>query len=474
MRIYVCCFGILVILFSGCKKNSSPVVPTDKPIGAFTVTVADRGANYAVINWTQATTVDPKDAVTYTVILGSDTILLNKLQYTVTPANLTPNAYHGKVIARNSQGSAMVDTFYVSAFNGYFLGFSFSFSYSKYTLSANYSSLWSFPSSYNVPMGGSYYSYNTPAISGDTLFIGESKVMTALSLKTGTRLWSVATTGSSQSSVLYDKGMVYTATDAQKMIAINTSNHTVKWTFDAPVNTTLLTEPIIVNNTLYFCSSNSLFAIDAATGIKKWSYYFVNGDNVANCSTPTSDGVNIYFTVMSTRSMLSLNAQSGTLNWQYIYGTQAESIFLNNRNITQIHNGVILQTLGPKTIAVNATTGSLLWNVPTSCNPGFRGDTVYMCYSGKMHALNIKTGTQIWQSADAFDVVYNNGYNSDIVVVGNKLYASGNNCLLTEVNADTGKTSMSISSYAAGLYVVFPVVILNNKTYYGNSSAVVR
>jgi len=469
MRIFL--FIIFVVfIFDSCKKSESPppvVVIINKviPPSAFTVTVIDRGTDYAVLNWTKSMATN-NDSVVYNVYLGSNPVPvaagLTSLTYTM--HNLNPDSsYKGRIEAEDPKENRTSEPFHLDPFDGYFFAYdNYSQFLYKATLSASPVTPYSFGDDFNAPSG--YSNFPVPAISGDTLFVSDLNAVTAVNLKTGSVLWSVGTPGSPTFSLLYANGVIYASclSSSLNVVAINVAKQSIIWTFPYSI-VGITSDPVIANNTIYFTNSNLLFAVNANNGSLLWSKVVANG-----IGRPSTDGKSVFVATQQNASIYSYDCSTGAYNWSYSVG----SVPLNSCPV--IHNGTIILVANNATVAVSTQNGSALWQVPSSGYPAFNGDTVFMEYSNKLHALNINTGNEIWSSTASYGLsqaVYAAGY---VYFLFSTDAQSGP--YVTKVATQTGTVLMTANRNGSGYYLsdLPPVLVINNQAYYGSTSAIGR
>jgi outer membrane protein assembly factor BamB len=142
---------------------------------------------------------------------------------------------------------------------------------------------------------------------------------------------------------------------SEKFLGVsNVGNLKLKWK-TAPAcqsNANPLSSPAVANGVVYFGCSNSLYALNASTGAKLWS--FATGGAVTS-SPAVANGV-IYF---SSDNLYALNATTGAKLWSFAAGGEFSPT---------LANGVVYFG-GDFLYALNATTGALLWEFADFPNP---------------------------------------------------------------------------------------------------------
>ncbi|HEY7127663.1 MAG TPA: PQQ-binding-like beta-propeller repeat protein [Ktedonobacterales bacterium] len=260
----------------------------------------------------------------------------------------------------------------------------------------------------------------TPAPKPVTLFYGTydqasgQEIITALDGASGKPRWTYTTSADDAIQPALEEGVVYVATSAS-LIALNASDGKLLWS-----NPTFANAGIVggANGVLYisFFTSRSdgslktsLVALNASDGSMRWSYEFHNGegtlladgviygsDTLTPTGTPTSpDG----------STLLALNASDGSVKWQ----SAQESGYLTPLSVA---NGLLYADNsfpmgGPETIeARSISDGSLAWKYPSdtgrATSVGMDDNTLYVSNeSGTadlfLVALNASTGAILWQ-----------------------------------------------------------------------------
>jgi outer membrane protein assembly factor BamB len=205
----------------------------------------------------------------------------------------------------------------------------------------------------------------------------------------------------------------------------NVGNLKLRWkmTLACQSTTSPLSSPAVVNGVVYFGCSNSLYALNASTGAKLWSY--ATGGAV-NSSPAVANGV-VYF---GSDNIYALNASTGAKLWSFLASRETSPT---------VANGVVYFG-GDFLYALNATTGALLWEFADFPGPEPFGLTSPAVANGAAYfgsftdlvfwALNASTGNGIWtyylgSSASGTPAVAN----GTVYFIGNGLSA---------LNASTG------------------------------------
>ena len=160
---------------------------------------------------------------------------------------------------------------------------------------------------------------------------------------------------------------------------INTSNvgklHPT-WIFQTEVKESMETTPIIVNGVMYVTTSfDHVYALNAKTGEEYWHYKHAMGPVTTYCCGPNNRGVAVYddkvYLATLDSKLVALDAKTGSIVWQ----TQiADPTFGYSETMapTAVNGKILIGTNGGEygirgfVRAYDAKTGKLIWNFDTS------------------------------------------------------------------------------------------------------------
>jgi alcohol dehydrogenase (cytochrome c) len=147
------------------------------------------------------------------------------------------------------------------------------------------------------------------------------------------------------------------------------------WIFQTEVKESLETTPIVVNRVMYVTTSfNHVYAIDAKTGEQFWHYKHKMGPITTYCCGPNNRGVAVYNdkVYMGTldAKLVALDAKTGSLIWQtdIVDPTLGYS---ETMAPTAVNGKILIGTNGGEygirgfVRAYDAETGKLVWNFDT-------------------------------------------------------------------------------------------------------------
>ena len=159
---------------------------------------------------------------------------------------------------------------------------------------------------------------------------------------------------------------------------INTSNvgklHPA-WIFQTEVKESMETTPIVVNGVMYVTTSfDHVYALNAKTGEEYWHYKHAMGPVTTYCCGPNNRGVAVYddkvYLATLDSQLVALDAKTGSIVWQ----TQIADPTLGYSETmapTAVNGKILIGTTGGEygirgfVRAYDAKTGKLVWNFDT-------------------------------------------------------------------------------------------------------------
>jgi len=318
---------------------------------------------------------------------------------------------------------------------------------------------WSFNTSGNVK--------SSPAIANGILYVGASSVSPAfyaLNASTGVQIWNYTADSSVDSSPAIYRGAVY-FDSSSKMYALNATNGAHIW------NVTLggTPSPAIYDGRVYVTSSYYIYAFNATTGAQIWNY--TTGAIPITYSSPAvSNGV-VYAGSDDTGILFALNAVTGAQIWNKTIAPSACGGVRSSPSV--LNNIVYIIPCNGSVLALYANNGSIFWNSVISgttfyaSSPAVANNIVYIGSWGdsKLYALNATTGTKIWNYTTGSSIYSSPAIAGGIVFIGSedkKIYA---------LNATTGS---SIWNYTTGSSIdSSPAIGPDGTVYIGSNDKLV-
>jgi outer membrane protein assembly factor BamB len=215
------------------------------------------------------------------------------------------------------------------------------------------------------------------------------------------------------------KGTVYVASTDGYLYAISGKTGAILWRYQVGANES---QPAVANGLVYdwqyLGNPIKLLALKASTGALAWSYTFPTGEQVAT-GVVAANG-NIFIGVYGAGSPLleAFNGTTGAPLWTYNTGVQSQWLVTT---VPTVANGAVYlgvhdsgdQNHDGYLIAVNATTGVLLWRtllgdiqttVAVDSTQVYVNASPYSGLNPFLYALNVTTGAIDWsvQLADLY------------------------------------------------------------------------
>ncbi|MGB6427858.1 MAG: PQQ-binding-like beta-propeller repeat protein [Methyloceanibacter sp.] len=156
----------------------------------------------------------------------------------------------------------------------------------------------------------------------------------------------------------------------------NVGNLRPAWIFQTEVKESLETTPIVIDGVMYVTTSfNHVYAINAKTGEQYWHYKHKMGPVTTYCCGPNNRGVAIYKdkVYMGTldAKLVALDAKTGSLIWQTDIA-EPELGYSETMAPTAVDGKILIGTNGGEygirgfVRAYDAETGKLVWNFDTT------------------------------------------------------------------------------------------------------------
>ena len=160
---------------------------------------------------------------------------------------------------------------------------------------------------------------------------------------------------------------------------INTSNVSKlrpAWIFQMDVKESLETSPIVVGDVMYVTTSfDHVYALNAKTGEQYWHYKHKMGPITTYCCGPNNRGVavyedKVYFATLDAK-LVALDAKTGSLLWETEIA-DPESGYSETMAPTAVNGKILIGTNGGEygirgfVRAYDAKTGKQIWNFDTA------------------------------------------------------------------------------------------------------------
>jgi len=268
-------------------------------------------------------------------------------------------------------------------------------------------------------------------------------------------------------------------------------NSKILWRYETNIiNNFNHTSSIISDNVIYAASSSGIFyALDAKTGIQKWSESYA-GENIKH----TISGKLVF--IRTDEGIYTVDKKTGQVKWeQKINGISSEPIVCNNQliigysngcisayniesgdfewtyeisdskdslHISELQDNIIYVGSGKTCYAFDVTNKKIIWKYETkgviTASPRIENNVVYFgSWDGNIYALDYKTGEYKWSFKTGWGIDSTPDISDNMVYVGsldNNFYA------LDKENGEakwffTCKSAIHSSPVVYGDYVFF-------------------
>jgi eukaryotic-like serine/threonine-protein kinase len=256
----------------------------------------------------------------------------------------------------------------------------------------------------------------------------------------------------------------------------NSQENVILWNFKT--NGVIYGTPLLDNGVVYIGSLDSCFyAIDAASGIKKWQYK--SSDQIF--STPIKKDSILCFE--SGNVLYGLNLQ-GNVSWEF---KMYDSTILNKHDEWDYYhsspflfgNIVYIGTEKGLVFGIDVRNGTKVFQCQTptadhtiKTTPAIYDDKIYVGdWNGIFYAFDLTNGNLVWQYNSKADNAYSNWVNAivtDPVVYLGYVYFGGRNCNLYCLDAKTGAKKWMYHD-PADMWIVGGPTFTDSTLYVGSS-----
>lgn len=336
------------------------------------------------------------------------------------------------------------------------------------------------------PLGYMYSS--SPAVVGDMVYVGASTSLYALAAGNGAVRWSQQLIGDA-----YDNSPAVVGGTAYITSATFDYEPAYAWAFDAATGARkwrtafptdrqhFTTSPAVAGGLVYFvltsycastpCTPNTVFALDAATGARRWSARVGTGIS----EIAVRSGLLYYGDVEG--DVVALDARTGAPRWRSTLNTATE---INEVGSPAVANGLVYvgvnsysatSDTGRVLCALDANTGALRWCLSARSHggaiPTVGNGLVYAVAEGQLYAVDAVTGVvKRWRRGIA-------GIKAPLALAAGVLYAGvtpvRGQRQVYALNAATGETLKTVPLGSQGEIHSSPA-IYRGSVYVGDTA----
>ena len=240
--------------------------------------------------------------------------------------------------------------------------------------------------------------------------------------------WKTFVGGESYASPVVGGETVYVATKAGSLVALRLPDGTERWRThigDYVARTT----PALSGDALFVAAGYALLAIDAETGVERWSVPL----RFAGSCSPVVDGDLVYVATQEGH-VSAFAAQTGNEVWHY----RNDNLLFGSPAVAE--GVVVIADEAGVVTAIDAGTGRELWQESTGgeayTTPAIeRGVAFVATNEPSLTAFDLKSGSQLWSR----DI----GGESSPAVGDGVIFLGGDDQSVRALDAETGETRWS-------------------------------
>ncbi|ASD63693.1 outer membrane protein assembly factor BamB family protein [Bdellovibrio bacteriovorus] len=239
----------------------------------------------------------------------------------------------------------------------------------------------------------------TPVLAGDLVIQGNGlDGIVAYSRDNGQERWRLPIENGAEPSATLIRDRLFVGASDGNFYSIEASTGKVQWTFNTKSEN--LAAPLLEDGIVYFLAGNSVFyALDASTGHQVWLYsrqdtsqFSIRGGSQAALNNGT------LYVGFSDGSVVALNAKTGSSLWEVQLNRNKR---FRDIDATPVVEGNQLYVAGydDKLYCLSADKGEVVWRIDGG---GYSGVTVvgdkliYPTTNGEVQALNKASGDKLW------------------------------------------------------------------------------
>src|SRR5579863_241677 len=243
-----------------------------------------------------------------------------------------------------------------------------------------------------------------PVVSNNRIYLaGSDGYLHVLSVQTGQEQWRVSIGGElTANGLALANGLVYVALAGHYIGALDASTGQLRWQFDT--GGVVRAAPMVVGRDLLVSSgSNSLFCLDALTGVEDWLFH---SEDALTEFWPThtppavSNGL-VYVALGASNEFNALSLRTGRKVWE----SSLSERMTGGPMIDEALGLVYVVTWSGHLVALDAQTGKFRWDahIPggSESSPALslRLGTLYVgSFDGNLYAYDASTGHLQWQA----------------------------------------------------------------------------
>lgn len=276
----------------------------------------------------------------------------------------------------------------------------------KFTPQQTTTKLWS--TSIGGGIGEKDYLKLGPVIANNKIFIADKDGdVSAIDISSGNTLWKIDTKQTITSGPSATSNIVVIATAEPQLIALNPASGAVLWRANLP-NQTIAAPKIASDRIIVKTIDGKLIAFATNNGQQLWTYDHGSPTLILRASSSPQVIGNLVIAGFPDGKLIAVSLNQGKFLWDQTVAvpqgaTQAEQL-VDIAADPVLNNGIVyVATYQGKIAAVNIQTGSILWqqNISTYTGSVLGSNALFVTDAeGDVWAFNRTNGKVIWKQTD--------------------------------------------------------------------------
>ncbi|MFI1397607.1 PQQ-binding-like beta-propeller repeat protein [Streptomyces sp. NPDC020681] len=270
------------------------------------------------------------------------------------------------------------------------------------------------------------------AVAGGRIHASDGPTLYALDAANGQERWRVQTDAWVY-SLKVDRGTVLTGTRGGGVQAWEASNGEKLWELTGAQTDFETPEagPAVFDDTVYVWKDARLRALEARTGVERWSYPVGDAASCGNVPVRVQPAPDGYVYIAAGTRVLAVDITSGLVRWHF----ESPAVFLSPPAYAPgpavTGGGVYLADYLGTVYALDATTGKDRWRIATESRQSLEpvlvaGGNVHVGSGSALYTLDAVTGTPMWRFAAGGEVT-----GAPVVADGRVHFGSADHVLYT-------------------------------------------
>jgi outer membrane protein assembly factor BamB len=214
----------------------------------------------------------------------------------------------------------------------------------------------------------------------------------------GGLVWEYKTKGPFYGSIELDGDKLIVPSADGVLLCLNAPDGSLRWSYRAGEE--LGSKPLVANGLVYVASfADSVFAVDEETGAWKWQYRReVPAEfTIRGVATPAIDFDKL-FVGFSDGSAMCLDANDGTLKWEKKLSNAPQFPDADANPQLDGQGHVIFASFASGIFSLDEETGQIIWaqSITGITNLLLDNDTLFAGGQGMLSARQVSNGTEVW------------------------------------------------------------------------------